>query len=319
MFRMVGKILLLNITSDMINMEKDRYDQELKTWWRNEDWTEQQTFVEAKFVSNEPIVVIGGCARSGTTLCRVMLNAHPDIVIGPHTNIFVPITVNLPYIASQLSIDLDDVKRMHCHSSDWAEFIDNIRAAMVHKYNKPVWGEKTARNVHSFDWILRHFPNCRLIHMVRDGRDVISSLRTYPHKQLVDDEICSMPHHEMPLSECADRWLRATGEGMAFRGDERYIEVRYEDMVREPEATMRRILAVMGLPFNEVVLKHDCQAGPLVDTTKFYQNATAITPINHKAIGRWRKDISESEQHEIFPHLSQRLNELGYDASNGAL
>ena len=115
------------------------------------------------------------------------------------------------------------------------------------------WAEKTPLNVRHLAWIFRHFPNARFIHVLRDGRDVVCSLRSHPVRRFVDGAWASVPQNRS-VASCIRQWLTLTGEGMRWRADPRYLEVRYEDLVQDPEATMRRVMAFVGEPFDEAWL-----------------------------------------------------------------
>jgi hypothetical protein len=93
------------------------------------------------------------------------------------------------------------------------------------------WAEKSPANVFYFQEILAHFDDVRLIHLIRDGRDVVTSM--HPKR---DDRPWVSPR----------RWVEAVTTGLAVDSDPRVLAVRYEDLVADCEKTMRRILDHVG-------------------------------------------------------------------------
>ena len=205
---------------------------------------------------------------------------------------------------------------------------------------KSRWAEKTPLNVRHLGWIYRHFPNARFIHVIRDGRDVACSLRSHPVRRFVDGAWASVPQNRS-VASCIQQWLTLTGEGMGWRADPRYLEVRYEDLVRDPEATMRRVMAFVGEPFDEAWLaaRLAAQAGegaPAAGTGSVAGSSSAAGSaagrpttgaaalsttnkpnaagaISTGSIGRWRRDLTPAEIQLIRDRAEARLIELGYE------
>jgi hypothetical protein len=72
-------------------------------WYRND------------YVSGESPVIIGGCARSGTTLMRVMIDTHPNIYCGPETGLLYLRTLTrrkIRKLSRKLEIPEEDLKAM---------------------------------------------------------------------------------------------------------------------------------------------------------------------------------------------------------------
>src|ERR1043166_2421267 len=94
--------------------------------WKNDDLTESELVDRARFVSPLPIIAIGGCARSGTTLLRVMLDTHSQITIGPPSNIFVPTPLAFDEIAFRYDMSVDELRHLDETAADRAEFVDRF-------------------------------------------------------------------------------------------------------------------------------------------------------------------------------------------------
>ena len=95
----------------------------------------------------------------------------------------------------------------------------------------------------------QRFPEARFIHVVRDGRDVVCSMRQHPDRRWVDGAWVKV-HRPLSLEQYAERWVADTEAGVAHRGDPRYLEVRYEDLVQDPLAVLRGLLMDLGEAFD---------------------------------------------------------------------
>ena len=125
----------------------------------------------------QSIIVIGGAARSGTTLLRSMLGRHPMIAAGAETTVFLRRISAPAEIGQRLGWDAAEIARWQRNSRSQAEFIERIQRAVQERSGKTCWAEKTPANVQRFGYVRRHFPRARLVHIVRDGRDAVCSLR----------------------------------------------------------------------------------------------------------------------------------------------
>ena len=89
---------------------------------------------------------------------------------------------------------------------------------VAERRGKPRWAEKTPLNIAHLGWVLSHFPRARVIHVIRDGRDVVCSLRHHPVRRFIDGGWKSAPQDRSVVS-CTRQWLSLTGKGMAWRTD----------------------------------------------------------------------------------------------------
>jgi len=122
-------------------------------------------------------IVVGGCGSSGTTLLRQMLDRHPAICCGPESTLFLDRTACDAELAARYGFAEAQVRRWRSDSLGKVEFIERFQAACLARSGKMVWAEKTPENVRQFQAIARRFSRARLVHMIRDPRDVVCSLR----------------------------------------------------------------------------------------------------------------------------------------------
>jgi protein-tyrosine sulfotransferase len=256
-----------------------------------------------------PLVFIGGAGRSGTTLFRAMLDAHPRFYCGPEMklipaicNIRAQIATQTGSALAQKGLDqaaMDDLVRTFVASLLKRMGGDGVRLA-----------EKTPHNVLWFEELGRLFPNAKFVHLVRDGRAVAASL---VKQRWIN------PETQQPLWYCRDTvsgmtyWRDIVTEGRRQGeklGSERYREVRYEDLVSRPEEKMRRVLDFLAEPWDEAVLHHessDLKVSKLESST--HQIAEAV---HTKAIHRWSKEMDARQRREVERVGDALLREYGY-------
>lgn len=253
-------------------------------------------------------IVIGGSPRSGTTLLRRTFDRHPGLCCGPESSLFLPVRLNLASLAAGHGLPEDDLRRMLATAPSQGAFVDAFASRYLASRGRPRWAEKTPLNIRHLDWIMERWPDARIVHVLRDGRDVVCSMREHPDRRWVDGRWVK-ELNPRPVEEYARRWVSDTDAGMRWRGDPRYLEVRYEDLVRDPEATLERVLTFLGEPFDAGLLAVDPNAVPAPSTNGRPDAAGAITTTS---MGRWERDLSAADRETVKRVAGARLVELGY-------
>jgi hypothetical protein len=188
-----------------------------------------------------PIFIVG-CPRSGTTLLRLMLDSHPAISCGPETH-FIG-------VLEQVMNRWPALERYGFDQDYWYDKLAELVHSFQHDYatrrGKQRWADKTPRYSLHLPFIDRLFPSSQVIHLIRDGRDVVASHRdSWGYKSALG---------------APDKWRRfieAARQWGATAPPERYTELRYEELVADPERELRRILDFLGEPWDPAVLAHD--------------------------------------------------------------
>ncbi len=194
------------------------------------------------------------------------------------------------------------------------EFIERFFEATAQRESKHRWAEKTPGNILILDRIFDWFPRAKFIHAIRDGRDCMCSNRTHPKMWLKRGKMVPSGIRR-PIEECARRWVDYVGAGLAHRDDERYFEVRYEELVHQPESTIRGLLEFIGEPWDDAVLNFQQRDDRLTKLINLPGK-----PINTSALARWKKDLSADEVETIKRMAGDLLTTLGYtDGDNWGL
>jgi hypothetical protein len=108
----------------------------------------------------------------------------------------------------------------------------------------------------------------------------------------------------------AQRWLADTSAGLAWRGDPRYVEVRYEDLVTDPEPVLRALCAGIDASADRGWLSW---AGRGEETGEHRARPDYEGVVSAASMGRWRTDLDDVEQALVQRICGARLRELGYE------
>ena len=215
-----------------------------------------------------PPVIVLGVGRSGTTLLRVMLDRSSEIAI-PYESFFVTPLAHRHGRRPNIERFLDDLGRFY-QLYEWGISPEDVRpklrdgmttgeaiAAVFEVYaeheGKPRWGDKTPLYMQHLPLLERLFPDALWVHLVRDGRDAALSFLELPEG--FSGKTWAQPR---TTAQFAARWrteilsARKLGEHVGGR----YLELRYEDLVAEPERELRRVCEHASLPWEPALLDH---------------------------------------------------------------
>lgn len=287
----------------------------LKDWRRRRKEARHAAWRAAPHTSDAQPVIVGGCPRSGTTLIRVILDTHPHLCCGPESEIFKPGPRNPRRLAELFDLDPATVAILQQQAASQAEFIAQFFRLYCQETGKKRWAEKTPNNIQSLDFIFEHFPEAKFIHMVRDGRDTICSLRTHPRHKVVNGKLIKLDTNN-PIEQCIDTWVRETSRGLSWRNDPRYFELRYEDVVNDPEPTLRQVFEFIDEPWDPAVLDFHEVSSASRDVTRFPQNPEAVQKLSPRSLARWKTDLSEEELRLFYEKAGDLMAKFGYDVES---
>ena len=277
------------------------------------------------YVSAGAPVIVGGPARSGTTLLSVILNSHPDLVCGPESDLFRlwpecarlsvgPVrwawhvlrgwTAPFHSWSHDFGLSLWRIRALWQRSASPAEFIDRFFADYARRHGVSRWADKTPANVKCLPFIFAHFPQARFVHLLRDGRDTCCSVLAWSRRYHGD--------HPLDIHSAAETWVRWVGLGRAWRGHPQYTEVHYEDLVAAPERTLRPLFEFLQLRWDPAVLNYHTRAHANRPDLGQAHLAGVTKPVYDSSIGRWRTDLNPDERRAFNEIAGPTLRELGY-------
>lgn len=257
-----------------------------------------------------PPIFIGGAGRSGTTLLRVILDSHSRIACGPELKVIPSIaylwaefqTKYAPFLAES-RMESEDIDRV------FRAFIVGLLEPLRRYEGKARVAEKSPNNVFFFPHLHRIFPDATFLHMMRDGRDVVASLLTMEWKTPGGTPI----DYTRDARLAARYWAKAIVAARAFAqqtaGRSRYLEVRYEDLVAQPESCLRALFAYIEEPWEPGVLAYHKTPRALADES----SAEAVTrPVHRASVGRWQGQLSAGDRSAVKDEIGALLVEIGY-------
>jgi hypothetical protein len=259
------------------------------------------------------IIFIAGCPRSGTTLTRALVGAHPKIACSQREfNIFFDV-YNSNILKDAFNIDFNEIFDLKIKKRNIIESVEKVLNFYMEKEKTQIILVKDPFYITMLSEIFYHFPNMKLINVIRDGRDVSCSLRTFPNKKKVNDKIESI-NRRNPFDWCIKEWVSYTKSGRKWLHSKRYFEVKYEDLVNNTIPTIERIYNFIGL---EMIEKENIlNFYRFENEEKHLQNIEVGKPVFKKSIGRWKKDMNKSEK-KLFKKLAGKLLiQLGYERDN---
>jgi uncharacterized membrane protein YkvA (DUF1232 family) len=246
-------------------------------------------------------IVIGGCGSSGTTLVRHILDRHPAIFCGPESTLFLARITSPQDLADRFGFTRPEVCGWRRASRSRIEFIERFQRACLARSGKQLWADKTPENLRCFPQIRRRFPQAKLVHVIRDGRDVACSLRQARWMSL--EKITGGADRASPeaLEACIRYWAERVRFGRSLAGDPAYHELRYEDLLARPRETLQALTAFLGVPFDPALLAARDDAAE-----------RAAAPLSHASVGRWREELCAADALVVQRHAGDLLAELGY-------
>ncbi len=314
----------------------------------------------------ETVFFIAGEMRSGTSWLRYTLSNHPEITCGQEGSFF-----GRDYDHEEIQVYPDPVSSLTralavseelrvWHGLPWnqwtADYEEDVRALTrlsvdyflskeVARTGRKIVGDKSPQHTENLDEIHEIYPDARIIHIVRDGRDVAVSAMHHWWRLAKDREggIFELTPEELKLrdeymedrqgfladgrsifteerlAQLARRWAYRVGkgrrDGTALYG-ERYLEVRYEDLLQDTHATLRRVLGFLDARKEERDIEYCIRAGDFERVANRRQGEEDARSFFRKGVaGDWRTVFTDRDR-ELYEELAgERLAELGYDKS----
>jgi hypothetical protein len=261
-------------------------------------------------MTRKPPIFIGGASRSGTTLLRVILDSHPQIVAGPEFKI-TPVLGWLFERCTERTGRLADVGvSREGLAQGFRDFFLELWEPMQSASGKPRLAEKTPDNAQAFGALHEIFPESPMIHVIRDGRDVIASLLSQKWLELGTDKIIE---HTRDLEAATKLWVNRVNSGKQLgshpTGKNRYFEIRYEDIVQTPEVSLKPLFDFLEEPWDPGVLSFHEIGRNLAGEPSADQ---VVKPLYRSSMGRWTKDLKAEDKPIIKDIAGDLLLQLGY-------
>jgi hypothetical protein len=266
-------------------------------------------------------------------MLRMLLDAHSDLAIPAETAWFAPVARSrfhgeahphqvfcdvvcaMPTFADT-GLDESAVRARieELNPFDPGDALRALGTMYAQNHGKPRWGDKSPANVIAIPAIRALLPESRIVHLIRDVRDVVASFRGVWFRPAETVEGIA--------TDWVVRVMAARASGV---GHDWYMELRYEDLVEEPEHWLRRICTHAELEFQPAMLEaHRRAAGRLAELTAFRSDfgvtreqrislhAPTTRPPSTDSVDRWRNDLTPGEVTRIESVAGHLRASLGY-------
>ena len=243
----------------------------------------------------QPVFLVGA-ERSGTTMLRLMLDHHPKIA-----------WLNEFEYAVDLVGDDGSTPQLGVYSSwlaqhrifgatgfaiqpglAYRELVHSFLEQRREQQSKPIIGATVHRH---FDRLIELFPGARFIHLIRDPRDVAPS-------------VIKMGWAGNVYAACSP-WVEAERVWDSVEeqvGVDRFVQIRYEELLSDPECELARACGLIGVDYDPAMLH--------------FHEDTSYQPPDASASQRWKKTLGAKEIMLIESRCAQILRRRGYECVN---
>jgi hypothetical protein len=243
-----------------------------------------------------PIFVVGS-PRSGTSMMQWALRRHPNLWGGQESDFLAPLVDDLRK-AYEFGIRRKGLHWLSGQNVGWPEFMDfvgqGINALYTSRSDGRRWVDQTPQYTIRLEPISLLFPKAQFIVMVRDGRQVVSSLRSFVEPQDIVDG-----------SRTWTEFNEAALHFAARTGNERVIFVRFERIVMHTRSELNRLFDFLGETFSDESLAHIQDRKPMNSSFGVATSAETLTP-------RWH-DWSEDDRATFIAIAGDMLLRLDYE------
>ena len=269
-----------------------------------------------KTSTGRPPFFIIGVPRSGTTLLSVMLGNHPEVYVGGDS-VGMPLArLYRRYLRGKCASNANEaaaflqkllarsykgrLQRLtegvvwDAGSESLQEYFSRAVCAFVEKRGKKMWGDKTPELNFQLEKIIQLFPDAKFIHLLRDPRPNAWSLHK---RQLYPLPLAAQYWREINSMACAQRNLL---------GPDRFMVLRYEDLLQNPRDSMEKVCSFLKLPFVEEMLD------PGKNASTLSANAYVKPNLDVTRLDAWKEKMSSSQIRKVECIVADLMLELGY-------
>jgi hypothetical protein len=197
----------------------------------------------------------------------------------------------------QQNVDLDELaETLMDEGVGYEAFFDSLMRFCARQHGKRRYGEKTPDHARAADVLCRAFPDCALIHLVRDPRDVVASLMR-------------MPWGDKSVLANAGQWRACQMGALRCSGRQNYLQVVFESLVARPEKELSRICRFLGEEYSPEMLI----AGEEEGASRWWLKR-ARRSIDQTRAHSWRQELTSTQVGLVEWRVGGLMERLGYAA-----
>ena len=304
---LVSTITYTLVSYNTLDIKQGYFKNKLSCLFTNK---KSKTLISTKLINNysiqakySPLILVGGSGRSGTTLMRTILDAHPDVNCGPESRI-------IPELL-EIFKRFENEKAKETVANNGMKNLDNAISSFIH-YVLETRDTKSKRLcakdpavVYFIDYLLGIFPNVKFVYMIRDGRDVAYSMMKRFGKEFDFSNMKKNLKEWNKLNSAANR--------QCMRLKNSCIRVKYEDFIRSPKENMVKVAEFLNLTWTDDFLRHNELIGSKIVVMNTEWSVDQVKkPIYTSSVNNWVGKIKNYDKKVVRNHFFM-LKEFGYD------
>lgn len=271
----------------------------------------------------KPGVLVLGVPRSGTTVVRRLLDAHPAFACPPETSLFSAAARFLAEHRLDHGVRFGVLSGLEQAGFPREETLGRLRALTfgfledhARRVGRPRWAEKTAASVF-------HLPGIEAlcgdevayVLVLRHGLDAAVSMKELSDRSggFLAELHPYVAADARPVVAFAHAWRDATRGMLDLAARRRCHVVRYEDLVTSPRAEIERLFAFLGEDADPDALLAALTPSGLPPVLGFGDWKTwGREGLDPRSVGRWKREVSRDLRSELGPALDPTLEAAGY-------
>lgn len=254
-----------------------------------------------KKISKEEIIFVGGFPRSGTSLLKVLLEQHPEIIgTTIEVNVFQDIK-DRDILEKEFEFSKDEMKKLDINEKDLVKFTEKVLDLFKKKKGDKIVLLKQPKYLFFIEKLFKHYPNAKFIHIIRDPRDATMSQKYF---------LLPPGRESWPYDWCCRQYVTFINKGKKYRNDSRYMEIKYEDLIEDTYSKVKEIYDFLGL--KQITKKRVMSYPKSESAKKFHTHPKVSEPIDKSQKNKWLNKMSKKDKIIFEKILGKKFRELGY-------
>lgn len=317
---------------------------------------DKQSFQPISRELSKPPVFIVGCSRTGSTLLQEIFDHHSPVDMMPEAHFLTPLWIHkdvrfaLRRVKATSKIEFADMLLDLMYSRElfgvfWQEVIcasgidkdllrerliangqslqgvfHSVMEAHATSKGKTILGAKFPLYICYAKKLVEWYPNCRIIHTIRDPRAIFAS-QYYKRRHDKSGKIRQAAEGIVQFVHINSQYYWALRTHSKMKMNKSYHLCRYEDLVNYPEDTLRGICSFLAIPFESKMLSPRAVMNTsfidVVNTSGMenVENRTFSKQILTSSVNLWKRKLPRSISRTIEIMNASAMKEFGYSQS----
>ena len=297
----------------------------------------QQQLQEFETFLNSELFFIVGLPKSGTTWVQHLLNHHDDIVCRGESHFFDILFPQIQRSFQYYNKEILQQAGIIAHLKEYGGHVDSLHykiddthlillyciSIMLQKWkssenNALVLGEKTPDSINHLNLINSLFPQSKIIHVIRDGRDCATSGWFFNLSEMGNDKNVKQSFDDYAVN-FLKQWKSniAVAQNIGAELGSRYCEIRYEKLLEQPNIEVTKLARFLGVREDKKMIAQSVSKASFKNMGDGRPQGNEFnTAFVRKGIsGDWRNHFSPELNHHSYDIAGDLLKSLGYPSS----